>query len=172
MPPMETLVTIGTIIKPYGVKGEVIVKNESRWYEPFKGIKEISAFKGPHIIGLRIEFTQAQKDGLRIKFKEIDNPETGATFSGAELKIPASQLPELPKDQFYAFELKGFEVFDMNDRKVGIITDAVNFPANDVIMIEDSDGKEWLIPALKSTIKGIDRRSRKIIIDTATAMSE
>jgi 16S rRNA processing protein RimM len=161
---MKEFITIGRITKPYGVKGEVIVRNESRWYEPFMKLKKVLAESGNERINLEIEGIRDFKDRIAIKFKGIDNPEKAAEYRNMDLKIPRNEMPELPEEEFYGFEIIGFELFDDKNKCYGKVVDIVNLPANDALIVRTDDETEIMIPAVKSIIKQIDVTAKKVVI--------
>ncbi|MBD3169153.1 MAG: 16S rRNA processing protein RimM [candidate division Zixibacteria bacterium] len=161
---MERMVAIGYIVKPRGVKGELIVRNDSRWYEPFELISEVEAELDGRKFGLRIEGIKLLGDKLAVKFEGIENPEDAAKYRGAELRIKETELPVLEEDEFYAFELDGFEVIDYKDESAGTVVNVINSPANDIIVVEDKNEKEHLLPAIRTLIDRIDFKAKKIFL--------
>ncbi|MBD3233898.1 MAG: 16S rRNA processing protein RimM [candidate division Zixibacteria bacterium] len=162
---MERQIIIGTISKTHGVKGEVIIINRSRWYQPFFEINEVTAHKDGAQSTLSIEKIRESGGKLKVKFSGIDDPETAAFYRGAELKIPIESLPELPDNEYYAFEIEGFEVYQINGVLLGKVADVINIPANDIIVVESEKREEVLIPASKELVKEINLTDRKIIVE-------
>lgn len=158
-------IIIGTISKTHGVKGEVIIINRSHWYQPFYEVSEVTAHLNNAQSTLSIERIRESGGKLKIKFIGIDNPETASLYRGAELKIPVESLPELPEDEFYAFEIEGFEVYQLDGDLLGKVTDVINIPANDLIVIESEEKEEILIPASKEIVKEINLTDRKIVVE-------
>ena len=159
---MERKVTIGYIVKPRGVKGEVFVHNNSRWYEPFESVDEVKAeLRGKEFI-LKIEWARFYGDKFAVKFEGIDSPEEAEDYRNAELMIGESSLPALGESQYYAFEVEGFDVIDHKGRVAGKVVDVINNPANDVFAVEDENEREFLIPAVQAIIDRIDLESKKI----------
>lgn len=65
-------------------------------------------------------------------------------------------LPKLPQGQYYHHELVGLQVIDENGEDIGVIKAILETGANDVFVI-DNQGKEILIPFIKSVILSIDQ---------------
>ncbi len=161
---MKELISIGKIIKPRGVKGEVTVKNFSRWYEPIYEAEHITVFRGTEKFELEIESIRKIGDTVSIKFKGIDSRKKALEFRGAELKMPADKLPKLSNDEFYVFDVIGLKVITFNGRLIGEVVDIINNPGNDLIVIEDTEGKEVIIPSVKAIIEEIDISKRTILL--------
>ena len=62
---------------------------------------------------------------------------------------------DLPEDTYYHHQIMGIEVVGEFNVKLGIITEIIETGANDVYVVVSPDGKEILIPAIKSVIKEI-----------------
>ncbi len=163
---MDEFITIGKITKPHGVKGEVIIRNESRWYEPFSNLTKVLAETGSKKTYLEIETIRHFNDKIAVKFKGIDNPEDAAKYRNMELKISKNKMPELQDEEYYGFEIRGFKVFDLYDNCHGEVIDIVNLPANDVLVVKMEDEKEILIPAVKTVIKKIDTAGKKVVVES------
>lgn len=73
-------------------------------------------------------------------------------------------LVELPADTFFIHDLIGTEVF-MNGNSIGKITDVITLPSNDVYVINNNNGEELLIPALKSVLKSFDAEKKIMILN-------
>ena len=69
----------------------------------------------------------------------------------------------LEDGEFYTFDIIGCEVFD-GEKKIGVVTEVLKTGSNDVFQIETADGKEILIPALKSVVSDINIADKKIFV--------
>jgi len=79
--------------------------------------------------------------------------------------IPLDQLAELPPDSYYQHDILGLEVYTLADRHVGAIADIIVTGSNDVYVVKNKDGQQFLIPAVKAIIKQVDLIRRKMYID-------
>jgi 16S rRNA processing protein RimM len=69
--------------------------------------------------------------------------------------VDEANLVKLPDNHFFIHDLIGSRVIK-DDKEFGIIKDVLQYPANDVYVIEDSLGKEILLPAIHRFIKSFD----------------
>ena len=169
---MDDLITIGKITKPHGVRGEVIIRNASRWYEPFINLKTVSVFKGPGSHKLEIEMIKDLGDRIAVKFKGIDNPESAEKYREAEIKIPKNNLPTLQEREHYVFEIIGFKVYESSGELFGEVVDVLNIPANDVLIIRNLIQEEVLIPAVRPVVKEIDTEGKRVLLGTFEEFEE
>ena len=66
--------------------------------------------------------------------------------------VPENELPQLPEGVYYVKDLVGMEVYADGDL-LGTLTEVINAPANDVYVVENAEGKEFLIPSVPVFIK-------------------
>jgi 16S rRNA processing protein RimM len=60
--------------------------------------------------------------------------------------------------------LVGCEVVTESGRRLGILTEVVPNPANDLWVAVSADGTETLVPALKDVIVSVDVATREILV--------
>ena len=111
-----------------------------------------------------IDFFRRQHGRCVVKFQGIDGISEAEKYIGAEVKIPAGELPEPEEGFYYTFQLKGCQVFAADGEYIGIITDVVDSGGAEILEV-DRDGKETLIPFAESYLKSIDLDQRRIEVD-------
>ena len=101
-----------------------------------------------------------------LKFAGIDLPEEVSKLTNRQVAVTSDQLIDLPEDTYFVFDLVGCEVIDRETGKiVGKVTDVQRYPANDVYVIKDKEGKEILLPAVAEYVKQVEIDQRKIVIE-------
>ena len=75
-----------------------------------------------------------------------------------------SEVPPINDDEFYVFDLIGLPVIDENQNRIGIVEDVIKGYSNDNLSIRAEDGREILIPLLKSAIRSIDLARGEICV--------
>ena len=80
------------------------------------------------------------------------------------LCIRNSDLIELPKGDYFHYQLIGIEVFDENKLYLGTIKEILQTGANDVYVIANNELKDLLIPAISSVIKDVDTSAGKMFV--------
>lgn len=104
---------------------------------------------------LQIEKASLHKGRLLLTFCGICDRNAAEALRGTRLFVPASALPELPQGSYYHHQLVGLTVVE-NGLTLGTISEVLSYTANDIYLMQRPDGKEVLIPALKSVVKEID----------------
>lgn len=154
-------ITVAEVITTHGIRGNVKVKtysdNEMRFE---KGAK---VYIGDEL--LTIEDSFSKKGMIVLKFAQYNDINDSLKLVGKDITIEEEDLGELKEDEFYIYKLIGLDTYS-NGQKVGRVKDVITgvYP-NDVYVIETTDKKEILLPALKSVIKKVDIENKKIEVD-------
>jgi 16S rRNA processing protein RimM len=90
---------------------------------------------------------------------------------GAVLVVPESWLPELSEREWWAHQLEGCEVRTVSGRILGVVTEVIANPANDLWVAVDEDGRETLVPALADLLIDVDVAARSIVVDDVPGLT-
>jgi 16S rRNA processing protein RimM len=112
----------------------------------------------------QIEFFRRQHGRCVIKFQGIDGIAEAEKYIGAEIRIPAGDLPEPEEGSYYTFDLKGCRVFAADGDYIGIVTDVLDAGGAEILKVDRED-EETLIPFAESYLKSIDLDQRRIEVD-------
>jgi 16S rRNA processing protein RimM len=154
----DSLVTIGRILKPFGVRGEVKVESLSDVPGRFEGLQTMYLTL-PHegATPQKTAVTHVRKvaAGYLMKCSAFSTPEEATHFRGAWIQIPqCSELPRAP-DTFYHFELIGLRVEDPSGQEMGTVEEILEYPQHHVLVVRNQEA-EFLIPANRGTIEKVD----------------
>ncbi len=151
-----TLVIIGKILKPFGVKGEVRVESMTDVPGRFEQLEDVTLeLSNGQLVNTMVKSVRATGQGYLIAFSAFDNPEEAEAFRGSWIKVPVH--PNLPreKDVYYQFELIGLEVQDPEGTNLGNVEEVLEYPQHHVFVVRGG-AHELLIPATKNTIHQVD----------------
>ena len=165
---MEDLLQVGVITSTHGVRGEVKVFPTTDDVRRFKKCKEVLLDTGKERIPLTVEGVKFFKQFAILKFKGIDSINDVEKYKGKSLFVPRKDAVRLQKDEYFIADLIGVEIFDEEEKKIGILKDVLETGANDVYVITMEDGRELLLPAIKQCILEVrieERYMRVHILD-------
>ena len=160
-------ITIGRVLGPKGVKGEIKVEPDTDFPERF----------APHsviYIGCRpmtIDGTGWHRGKAIIKLRAIDSAEQAEKLRGQPVEVPRSQIHPLPEGQYYHFQLIGLEVVTTHGELLGNITEILTAPSNDNYVVSGARG-EVLIPAIEDVVKSIDLDRGRMVIEPIAGLLE
>ena len=157
--------TIGKVVAPFGIHGEIKVLSLTDIPNRFAELEVI--YLGSDHIRHTIKSVRPYKgDMVVMKLAGIEDANTAETLRNFDLSIPLSQLAPLPPDSYYQHDIIGLEVVTIDGQNVGKIVDIMVTGSNDVYIIEGkTPGQEILIPAIKDVIKQIDLIRRMMYIE-------
>lgn len=159
---MEDLLQVGIITKTHGLRGEVKVFPTTDDARRFKKLKEVILDTGREKITLEIEGVRFFKNLVILKFKGIDNINDIERNTGKSLYVTRENAVKLGKDEYFIADLIGIDVFDEEDRRLGVLKDVIETGANDVYSIELENSQELLLPAIKQCILDVDIDNKKM----------
>jgi len=81
------------------------------------------------------------------------------------LFLPLKLLPQLDDNQFYYHQVINYEVKDEKNGKIGIIKDVNSSSKQDLLIVENTDAKEILIPVIDDIIIMVDHDAEVISVD-------
>ena len=157
-PPTDSLVTIGRILKPFGVRGEVKVESLSDVPGRFEGLQTVYLTLPDESATPRETTVTQVRDvtaGYLMRCSAFSTPEEAAHFRGAWIQIPTST--DLPRDldTFYQFELIGLRVEDPDGQQMGNVEEILEYPQHHLLVVRNQEA-EFLIPANRRAIEKVD----------------
>lgn len=149
---MEEYFLVAKIVSAFGRDGFVKISSFTDFPERFFELKKVYLdFFGDKKEFL-IEEVKNSKGSFSFKFRNFNSGEDTDVLIGKEVFVGKEELFKLPKDFYFIHDLVGSRVL-RNNVEIGKISNVVSFPANDVYVIEDKQGKEILIPAVHDYIE-------------------
>ena len=161
---MEQLLQVGVISSTHGVRGEVKVFPTTDDVKRFKKLKKVILDTGKEQLPLEIEGVKFFKQFVILKFRGIDNINDIEKYKGKSLLVDREHAVKLKKDEYFIADMIGMDVFTEEGELFGALKDVMETGANDVYIIEMTDGKEVLVPAIKQCILDVDIENRKMVI--------
>lgn len=158
------LITIGRIVKPFGVKGEVHVQSLTDVPGRFEELGEVTlVLSSGHRVVTTVTKVRGDGQFYRVSFASCTTPEEAASFRGALVKIPEGQAPLLPAGQHYQYELIGLTVQDEAGRSLGVLEEVLEMPEQQLFVVRRGN-REILIPAVRAMITKIDIENHVMIV--------
>jgi len=157
----EPTVVVGKVTKAHGVRGEVAV--EIRSDNPDRFTDGASVFT-PDGRELTIERVHAHGQRTLIRFVGVADRTSAEALAGTLLEVPESWLPELADGEYWPFQLEGCTVLTESGRDLGIVSEVIPNPANDLWVAVDDAGAETLVPALVDLIVEVDVVGKRILV--------
>lgn len=157
---MDNLLKVGEITSPHGVHGEVKVYPTTDDVKRFSKLKECILETKQGLQTLHVRSVKYQKNLVILGFKEFTTMNEVETLRKCALLVTRENAVKLAKDEYFIADLIGLKVeTDIQSKEVnleGELKDVMQTGANDVYVIELSDGRELLLPAIKDCVLDVD----------------
>jgi len=159
--------SIGKVVAPFGVQGELKVRLLSDIPNRFQELDEIYAGSAHRLYAIQ-SVRSYKGEMILLKLKGLDDANAAEALRNEDLSIPLHSLAELPTGTYYQHDIFGLRVFTLDEIYLGDVVDIISTGSNDVYAVQSpgSPGSpEVLIPAIKDIIKQIDLQKRVMYID-------
>ncbi len=154
---------VGKIVKPQGIRGEVKAKIITSFPEHFKELTTLYVDNNGYQ-AYSVDHVRISDRFVFIKFEGVDSRSDAEALRNMYLYIPEEELRELEADSFYVHDLIGVQVLSEQGRLLGRIKDVNSYAGNDVYTIEDDEGAEHMIPAIKDIVIDVDIQKKTMTI--------
>ncbi|ABO50569.1 16S rRNA processing protein RimM [Desulforamulus reducens MI-1] len=161
----EEYITVGKVVNTQGIQGEVRIIPTTDFPERFVKNDKISVLLRGQRRDYTIERVWEHKQFIIIKFSEIPDMTAAEKLKGGLLQVTMEELVPLPEGNYYIFQIVGLKVVDENEQELGTVAQVLQTGANDVYVVKRSEGKDILIPAIKSVVKEINITEGKMKVE-------
>jgi 16S rRNA processing protein RimM len=161
---------VGFLRRPHGLRGDLLLDVLTDFPERLS--PGTMLFVGDDHTPLKITRRRPHNDGLILGFEGVKNPEDAARYRSKMVFVSAEGRPPLPEGEYYHHQIIGLEVFDETERRLGVVTEILETGANDVYVIQNPDGKEILIPALKQVLLDINLEQKRMKVHLLPGLLE
>jgi 16S rRNA processing protein RimM len=125
-------VTIGKIVRPQGIKGEVKVLPLTDDPERFCKLKKVFLNDGEAVGVLRCRITNGD---VFLYLEGVSDRNRAETLRGAYIKIEATDKIKLPAGRYFIVDLVGCAVAFEDGQKIGTVADILQYGAADVYVL-------------------------------------
>lgn len=166
---------IGRIVAAHGVMGEMKVAPETddpdRYLQlevVFVGQDELSS----SIFEIRSVRMQPSKHGITVILALEGISDRDSANEQRQMRIFAREtdLPSLNPGEYYLSDLIGLTVKSVDGEVIGRVLDVFEFPAQRVLSVELSDGREIMIPAIPEFLRNIDTDRQVVTVSVIEGM--
>ena len=161
-------IAIGTIVKPYGINGQLKVFLYNNKSDVLTSDLEIWFSINGKFTQFVIESTKMHSKYRLLKLKNYESREDiDLLIKSKIIFILRNNFPKLAENKFYLVDLIGCIIKDKNNLKLGKVIDVISLPTNDSMLINDNNKNEFFIPIMNDFIKLFDLDNNVVIIEDA-----
>lgn len=167
--PSDRTVSIGSIVRAHGIRGEAVVyvttdEPEDRFVAG-SVLKTDPATAGPLTIeGVRVH-SSSGPGRLLIAFEGVADRDAVERLRGVKLLVDAKDIaPTNDPDEFHDFQLIGLAVELADGENVGEIVRVTHGPGADMLVVNRPDGRQSLVPFVKAIVPDVDLAAGRVVI--------
>jgi 16S rRNA processing protein RimM len=148
-------VAVGRVLRPHGVRGEVVVEVLSDVPARFKqGSRVIGVREGAPATQLTVAAGRVHKTGAVVRFEGYDDRDRAGELRGLDLEVPRAEVPKAPRGTYYQFELVGCLCRD-HGVELGRVVEVVE-DGGGVMLIVEGEGRRVPVPFVKEILRRVD----------------
>ena len=169
---MDDLVAVAKVVRPRGLKGEVIADVLTDFPERFEGLQSITAvLPDTKRLKLKIEKHWFQNGRLVLKFAEYDSVDQAEALRDSEICVAEHEAIELDDDEFFDWQIVGCTVETVAREKIGIVREVQRTGGTENLLV-DGEKKDFLIPFAASICVEVDIENKLIRVDPPDGLLE
>lgn len=158
------IIVVGKLGAPYGVKGWLKVYSLTDPPENLFHYHPWQFYIDHQWVTLPIQEIRPNTHPPVIQLEGCSSPEEAKRYTGVQIGIETSQLPELPWGEYYWTQLIGLEVITAAGTLLGMVDHLIETGANDILVVTGK--KKHLIPYLPNqVVLSVDLAKKQIIVD-------
>lgn len=161
---MEDMFRVGVIANTHGIKGEVKVFPTTEDAARFLDLKKVFLDTKSGMQTLTITGVRYFKNMVIVKFKGINDINDIEKYKGCDLYVRREDALPLEEDEYYIGDILDAKVVSDAGEEIGVLTDVLQTGANDVYVVECTDGKEVLFPVTKECVLDIDTDKKLVTV--------
>lgn len=160
----ESLVLVGQVVKTQGNKGQVKVaaSGEGAAAFPVGTIVYLKNNRGMKQ-SLTVESSRPHRKMTILAFREVQRSEEAKELVGCSVYVAPENLPALPADEFYWYQLRGLQVKTEEGTFLGTLEEIIPTGSNDVFVVRKNH-QECLIPATDEVVVQVDLKDKTMVI--------
>lgn len=148
---------IGKLVNTHGIKGEVRILSNFR-HKDKVFVKDFKFYVGKDKKEYIVETYRKHKSFDMVLFKDNYDINLIEHLKGSFVYINKEDL-KLDKNTYLSVELIGFNVI-INDKLIGVISDVLDTPANEVLVLDSN----VMIPYVDAFIKSVDINKKEVLV--------
>ena len=155
-------VTVGRVIRPHGVRGEVtvtVLTDVPGRFAPGTTLLLAREEGGP-AVPVVVESERPHKSGVAVRFAGTEDRDRAEELRGAWLEVERSQVPAAPPGTYYHYELLGCRCFD-GERDLGQVVEVIEDGGGLLLIVEDGE-RQVPVPFVASFLREVDVAAGRI----------
>ena len=161
----EDRVVIGQVVKPHGLKGEVVVEVLTDFPERFSEGLRVRLSGGAHEAReVRIAAVRPHLGRVLLTFEGISDVSMAETLRNAELSVSERDVAPRPDGFVFHWEVEGCQALDREGRQLGVVKELADAGGRPLLVLETAHGARD-VPFARPIVVSVDVARRRIVLD-------
>ena len=153
---------IGQVVKPHGLRGEVVVDAHTDTPERFNWLETVYVGR-TNPFEVVVEGVRFHKSRVLLKMAGYDSRQDAEILRSKWLLIPEEEAIPLEDGEYYLHQIIGVDVYSEDGAHLGQVADLLETKANNVFIIEGPLG-ELLLPDIDDVVKEVDLEQGRMVV--------
>lgn len=165
---------VAVLTAPHGIKGELKLKLLSDLPDRLAGLAEVWLFSrdGKTQLGRKKILALRGAAHEIIKLEQVDDRDAAEKLKGCFLAVSRQEAYPLSDGQYFVDDLLGLKVRDRNRGEIGVLQDALDNPAQPILLIRRPGKKDLLLPLNQATLEDVDFEEEVIKVNLPEGLWE
>jgi 16S rRNA processing protein RimM len=164
-------VTVGRILRPHGVRGEVKVEVLSDVPGRFApGSSLLLVRKGAAPVERTVERSRTMRGFVVLTLDGVADREGAEALRDGWLEVPRAAVPEAPEGAYYQYELVGCRCTN-GDEELGIVVEVIE-DGGGLLLIVEGGGRRVPIPFVSGFLRQVNVAERTIAFELPEGLIE
>lgn len=148
-------------VSTHGARGTLKLKNMTDSAKVLSSLRVMYMLRGDVYSPVKVEEASCQKGMVLAKFEGIDSLEDAIRYKGTTFYASREDIPR-PDGGYFIADLIGLNVVDFESGEIyGTVRDVLSERVQDIYVVSDVRGGEFMIPAVPEFIRRIDVSDEK-----------
>ena len=162
----SSLMTLGKIVKPHGLQGELCVTHYTDSPFLFEDLQRLFLrLPGGRPRRYTVTGVRYNRDRPLISFREIQGRDQAERLRGAEVLARRRDLPDEDPEAFMIADLQGLQIYRDDGLFLGDLREVQSHAGQEIWVIAHPEGNEILFPAVDPFVLEIDLQAGLARID-------
>ena len=166
-------VVVGRVGRAHGVHGEAAV--EVRTDEPERRFADgVVLATDPAAAGpLTVSRSRWHGRKFLVAFAHVEDRDAVEALRGVRLlaAVDPHERPADP-DEYYDRQLVGLSAHDPAGSRLGVVTEVVHLPGQDLLVVTDPHDREVLVPFVRAIVVEVDVAAGRVVVDPPVGLFE
>jgi 16S rRNA processing protein RimM len=167
----ENFLPVGFIVKPHGIRGQLIIRLDEGIVDPFNTGKYVFFEIDDCLIPFFIKELEFIGDRAIIAVEFLENPDEARRYSGKKVYIQNSAAHKIKAEEMDFPDYTGYSFRDNTSGNVGTIKEFIENPLNPLLVGTDGSA-EFYLPLHNDFIINIDHERKLIVFSLPEGLME